>query len=388
MPGAALYITGLGALSPASGAEGCRIAPDVAGGLRMLCAKLSPAAEALLSDLPEAQRDLDRSALMSIAATRAAAASAGLAARGAGRLCVSVGSARGATGLLERLHGDFLAGGGRRTRPLTSPLTTSGNLASNAAHALEAECGGEIDGVFSHSSTCGSALQALASAAAWLRAGMADTALCGGAEAPLTPFTLAQMRALRIYSQDYSRAFPCRPLGAGEPASGMVLGEGACMICIERAPGRESLAELGGIGAGFERAPSAAGVCGDGEALFRAMRGALQDGSLDRPDAVVLHAPGTPAGDSAEIAALGRLFGAKLPFLVSNKWRIGHTLGAAGAFNIESAITILRSGRAAQFPYQIRVENPEPAGPIRSVLVNACGFGGNALSVLLRAARN
>jgi 3-oxoacyl-(acyl-carrier-protein) synthase len=78
---------------------------------------------------------------------------------------------------------------------LASPTTTLGNISSWVAHDLQSS-GPEI----SHSITCSTALHALLNGVAWLKAGMADKFLVGGTEAPLTDFTIAQMRALKIYS--------------------------------------------------------------------------------------------------------------------------------------------------------------------------------------------
>ena len=38
---------------------------------------------------------------------------------------------------------------------------------------------------------------------------MVDKFLVGGSEAPLTPFTIAQMKAMKIYAKDVQE-FPCR----------------------------------------------------------------------------------------------------------------------------------------------------------------------------------
>jgi 3-oxoacyl-(acyl-carrier-protein) synthase len=52
----------------------------------------------------------------------------------------------------------------------------------------------------SHSITCSTALHAVLNGIAWLKSGMVDKFFSGGSEAPLTDFTIAQMRALKIYS--------------------------------------------------------------------------------------------------------------------------------------------------------------------------------------------
>ena len=119
---------------------------------------------------------------------------------------MNVGSSRGATELLEKYHKAYLEDPSQRIFPLTSPITTLGNISSSVAHDIEA------DGpAISHSVTCSTALHAVFNGIAWMRAGMADRFIVGGAEAPLTGFTIAQMKALRIYTNGMDARYPCRP---------------------------------------------------------------------------------------------------------------------------------------------------------------------------------
>ena len=75
-----------------------------------------------------------------------------------------------------------------------------------------------------------------------------------------------------------------------------------------------------------------------------------------------------------------KIFGEKLPLLTTNKWKIGHTFGASGILSIEMAILMLQHQEFIGVPFA-----PEQnlRKQIRKVLVNAVGFGGNAVSVLL-----
>ncbi len=295
---------------------------------------------------------------------------------------MSIGSSRGATGRLEEFHAGFLAEGS--VPAAASPLTTLGNVASWVAF----DAGQEGAAALSHSSTCSSAFQALGNAMAWLRAGMADRFLAGGTEAPLTDFTLAQMRAIGIYSPFAAADWPCRP-GAGRPST-FVLGEGAAVFALERgsrtalqaAPAAALLLE--GVGFGFEAIGSKTGLSPEGRHFQQAMRQALTQAHAlpETIDAVVLHSPGTPAGDAAERAALRAVFGEHQPLLLSNKWLLGHTLGASAALSLDFALHILETQHWPTPPFATDVNGPAP-GPMRRVLVNAAGFGGNAASVLV-----
>ena len=74
------------------------------------------------------------------------------------------------------------------------------------------------------------------------------------------------------------------------------------------------------------------------------------------------------------------VFGNKLPALTANKWKLGHTLGASGMLNIDMAIQMLINEEFISVPY---LKNTPPK-QINTILVNAVGFGGNAVSILLK----
>ncbi|MDF7810815.1 beta-ketoacyl synthase N-terminal-like domain-containing protein [Hymenobacter sp. YC55] len=301
-------------------------------------------------------------------------------------ISVSIGSSRGATERLEQFHREFLADG---VVPVAaSPLTTLGNVASWVAF----DAGSTGGAALSHSSTCSSAFQALGNAVAWLRAGMASRFLAGGTEAPLTDFTLTQMHTLGIYSTFPAIDWPCRP-GAGRPSS-FVLGEGAAVFALEkvdasalttelRQPGQPVFV-LEAVGFGFEAIASKTGLSPDGQHFQQAIGHALRQAGRTPTDidAVVLHSPGTPAGDASERAALRAVFGEELPPLLSNKWLVGHTLGASAALSLDFALHVLATQQWLPVPFATDLA-PAPTRPIRRILVNAAGFGGNAASVLV-----
>lgn len=369
-------------------------------------AALPAGAEAAVATLRQAHpayRQLDRTVLLAMLAARQAVASCQLPVVGDEetkpgatlpdadnhqlapdnhQVAVSIGSSRGATGRLEEFHTEFLAEG--RVPAAASPLTTLGNVASWVAF----DAGQAGAAALSHSSTCSSAFQALGNAVAWLRAGMADRFLAGGTEAPLTAFTLAQMRAIGIYSPLAAADWPCRP-GAGRPST-FVLGEGAAVFVLERGS-RAALQTAGktallleGVGFGFEALGSKTGLSPDGRHFQQAMRAALRQANTapDEIDALVLHSPGTPAGDAAERAALRAVFGEHLPLLLSNKWLLGHTLGASAALSLDFALHVLETQTWPTPPFETDVNGPA-LRPVRRVLVNAAGFGGNAASVVV-----
>ena len=96
-------------------------------------------------------------------------------------------------------------------------------------------------------------------------------------------------------------------------------------------------------------------------------------------DIIVMHAPGTIKGDASEYKAIEKIFCNKMPNLTTNKWKIGHTLGASGVLSLEMAILMLQQQEFISVPY---TQNKIPKR-IQNIMVNAVGFGGNAVSILI-----
>lgn len=318
-------------------------------------------------------RALDSSVLYAILAARQAIQQAGWNENDV--FGINIGSSRGATELFEQYHEEFIATG--KTATLASPTTTMGNISSWVAHDLKAK-GPEI----SHSITCSTALHALLNGVAWLRSGMADKFLVGGSEASLTPFTLAQMQALKIYSTDTSE-YPCRAFDMTKTKNTMILGEGAGMLCMENEVSDKALAYVDGVGYATDILEHGISISTEATCFQQSMQMALGDLSVTEVDAIVLHAPGTVKGDASEFAAIQKVFGHHLPMLTTNKWKIGHTFGSSGILSVELALLMLQHQQFIGVPFS----SVQPVQrPLNVILVNAVGFGGNAVSVLLRRA--
>jgi 3-oxoacyl-(acyl-carrier-protein) synthase len=321
-------------------------------------------------------KSLDKSVLYAIEASRGAIKQAGWNAEDV--FGINIGSSRGATDLFEKHHRDYLETGKAQT--LASPTTTLGNISSWVAHDLQST-GPEI----SHSITCSTALHALLNGVAWLKSGMADKFLVGGSEAPLTDFTIAQMRALKIYSnikkdQPDLAEWPNRAFDLEKKQNTMILGEGAAVCCLEIGKRENALAYIEGIGYATEILEHNISISAEATCFQKSMKMALQNTDSSDVDVIVMHAPGTIKGDLTEYKAIQIIFGASLPLLTTNKWKIGHTFGASGMLSLELAILMMQHDTFIGVPFtktQIQTK------PIRKVMVNAVGFGGNAVSVLL-----
>ncbi|MFZ4105319.1 beta-ketoacyl synthase N-terminal-like domain-containing protein [Flavobacterium sp.] len=313
---------------------------------------------------------LDETVLLAIFVSREAIQNAGWEA--GDDFGINIGSSRGATQLFEKYHQEFLETG--RTATLASPTTTLGNISSWVAHDLKNN-GPEI----SHSITCSTALHAILNAVAWLQSGMATKFLVGGSEAPLTAFTLAQMQALKIYAKEASE-FPCRAFDLNKTKNSMVLGEAAAVACLELGEQENALAYIEGIGYATDDIEHNISISDEANCFQKSMKMALQNTNLEEVDAIVMHAPGTIKGDISEYKAIQIVFGDNPPMLTTNKWKIGHTFGASGMMNLELAILMMQHNQFVEVPF---AEKQTSRKKIRKVLINAVGFGGNAVSILL-----
>jgi 3-oxoacyl-[acyl-carrier-protein] synthase II len=79
--------------------------------------------------------------------------------------------------------------------------------------------------------------------------------------------------------------------------------------------------------------------------------------------------------------AIKAVFGNELPLLTANKWLVGHTFGASGMLNVEMGTLMLKHNRFIENPFfnNERLLTRE----LKTVLVNAVGFGGNAVSIII-----
>ena len=284
---------------------------------------------------------------------------------------INMGSSRGATALFEKYHQEFIQE--NKASTLSSPTTTLGNISSWIAHDLQTQ-GPEI----SHSITCSTALHALLNGVAWIQSGMVNKFMVGGSEAPLTPFTLAQIKALKIYSNSVED-YPCQALNLDKKRNSMILGEGASVACLEEGISKNALATIEGIGYATEILKHNISISSDAECFQRSMKMALGNVKPEEVDVVVMHAPGTIKGDLSEYSAIEKVFRNNVPALTTNKWKVGHTFGASGALSLDFAVLMLQKQEFIGVPF---VESGKPS-KIKNIMVNAVGFGGNAVSILL-----
>ena len=161
----------------------------------------------------------------------------------------------------------------------------------------------------------------------------------------------------------------------------MVLGEGASIACLEKGIPENALAVIEGMGYATEILEHNISISTDAICFQGSMKMALKDTNPDDVDVIVMHAPGTIKGDESELNAIEKIFCNKKPFCTTNKWKIGHTFGASGMLSLELAVLMLQHQKAIKVPFVTYNNVPDN---ISKVLVNAVGFGGNAVSILLK----
>ena len=243
------------------------------------------------------------------------------------------------------------------------------------------------------STACSSGGNAIAIAAQLLESGMADIAVTGGVECPITPFTYAAYQSLRVmakpiqFMQDAPRPFD-------KHRSGFVLGEAAGILILEDyqkavSRGVKIYAELVGYsfncGAYHMAAPDPSG-----EDAADAIDQALKMANIEPGDVNYINAHGTATqlNDICEARAIGKIFGfgKKGPLVSSTKSMTGHTIGAAGA--IEAVLTVLALHKG-QLPPTINcdeldencdlnvIQNRMIDEKISCAISNSFGFGSN-----------
>ncbi|MFV0248265.1 MAG: beta-ketoacyl synthase N-terminal-like domain-containing protein [Tenacibaculum sp.] len=286
---------------------------------------------------------------------------------------INIGSSRGATSLFEKYHKEYLQTG--KCSTLSSPTTTLGNISSWLACDLQAK-GPEI----SHSITCSTGLHSVLNGIAWLQSGMLNKFLVGASEAALTAFSIRQMQALKIYANNNTDSYPCKSLKLNKNNNSLVLGEAASVACIEAGKKQNALAYIVGMGYATEVLKHNTSLSTNANCFQRSMQMALKNIPADEINIVIMHAPGTVKGDLYELNAIKKIFGKQLPFLITNKWKLGHTFASSGMLNLELAILMLLYQKVVPMPFITSQNQPKK---IDKVLINAVGFGGNAVSLVI-----
>ena len=248
---------------------------------------------------------------------------------------------------------------------------------------------------FSVSAACASGSHSIGLGAMFIRQGLQDMVLVGGAQ-EVNPYAMAAFDALGTFSSRVDE-----PTKASRPfdidRNGLVPSGGAAALVLEDydhaiARGATILAEVCGYGfssnGGGISQPSS-------EGSFIAMQRALDEAKVtpDEIDYVNAHATSTKQGDEEEAIALTRLFGDKRAWISSTKSMTGHECWMAGASEAVYSILMMQEGFVAP---NINLEHIDPCAehlriaketvetPLNIVLSNSFGFGGTNSALVLK----
>ncbi len=311
------------------------------------------------------------------------------------RIGVTIGSGIGGLPMIEDQHKILLERGPDRVSPFFIPAIIV-NLASGQVsikHGLR----GPNSAVCT---ACSSGTHCIGDAVKLIECGEVDAMVAGGAEAAVSPLSVAGFASLRALSRRNDE-----PERASRPfdrdRDGFVIAEGAGVVVLEeyeaaKARGARVYAEVAGYGMSAD-AHHLTAPPEDGNGAVRAMKAAFRDAQVapDKVGYINAHGTSTPQGDVIETTAIKHVFGdhAKKLLVSSTKSMMGHTLGAAGG--IETSVCALalyhgvvpptanfdRPGEGCDLNY---VPKESAKRDIEYALNNSFCFGGTNACLLLK----
>jgi nodulation protein E len=351
-----VVVTGMGAVTPIGSTvadfwAGCRRAQVGVGPLLIPVEDLKIQIAAQVRDfdpkvrLKSFKRDkaiqyADRYSWFGAAAAEEAVKMAGLETpfRDPYRVACIIGSGGAGLVAVEEAYRDLFI----KNKKATNPMTLIRIIGSSAAAHVGIEYG--IKGpVFGTCSACSTAAHAIGVGRDYIRHGLVDVAIAGGAEAVITYGTMRAWQAMHVLSPQ--GIFPF-----AKKRNGTVLGEGAGILLLEslehaRTRGATILAELVGFGMTSDSKDM---VNPDIEGPKEAMRLALDDAGLapSAIDYLNAHGTATAINDLNETNAIKEVFGdhANRLAISSTKSMHGHPLGAGGGIEAIACIKAMQDG--------------------------------------------
>ena len=338
-------------------------------------------------------RSMGRVALLATAASEIALRDAGLLNNPvleSGRVGVAYGSSTGSTDAITDFANMLLS--------KTLDGITATTYIRMMGHTTPVNIGvffGLKGRVFTTSSACTSGSQGIGYAYEAIRSGSQDIMVAGGAE-EFCPTEAAVFDTLYATSTSNDRP-ETAPRPFDRDRDGLVIGEGACTLVLERrdralSRGAKIYAEI----VGYETNSDGAHVTQPSSGTMqKVMELALNNAGLDAGAIgyVSAHGTATQRGDIAESHATRNILGEHVP-ISSLKSYMGHTLGACGALESWLAIEMMNSG---WFAPTINLENVDPEcaeldyivgdgreSDVEYVMNNNFAFGGINTSLIFR----
>ena len=257
-------------------------------------------------------------------------------------------------------------------------------------------CDFSLKGInFTVSAACASGSHSIGLATMFIRDGLQDCIICGGAQ-EMNVYSMGNFDALGAFSireSDPTRA--SRPFDKNR--DGLVPSGGAATVILENLEsaqrrGAKILAEI--IGYGFSSNgqhisnPSVEGP-------VRSLRMAMKNSGLKSSDIdyVNAHATSTPAGDASEAKAIFDVFGERKIPVSSTKSMTGHECWMAGASEIVYSLIMMKQSFIAP---NINFETPDEDSSKLNVIAttmnknidvflsNSFGFGGTNSTLIIK----
>jgi 3-oxoacyl-[acyl-carrier-protein] synthase II len=288
-------------------------------------------------------RSMGRVSLMATTATETALADANLLEGEhfrSGRMGVAYGSSIGSTEPIIAF-GDLLKSGNMQGVTATSYIKMM-------SHTTAVNIGvffGISGRVYTTSSACTSASQAIGYAYEAIKFGKQEIMIAGGGE-ELCPSEVAVFDTLYATSTNNSQPKKT-PRPFDNNRDGLVIGEGACTLILEEyehavARGAHIYAELVGYGTNSDGMHVTQPTK---ETMAQAITEAMKDANVTADDIGYINAHGTATdrGDIAETHATAAAVSKNTP-ISSLKSYLGHTLGACGAIESWASISMMNNG--------------------------------------------
>jgi 3-oxoacyl-[acyl-carrier-protein] synthase II len=283
----------------------------------------------------------------------------------------------------------------RDNGPNRAPTTSAAASIPQAAANAIADRIGISANAATVSSACPSGVDALADAAAMIRSAEAEIAIAGGADAPITPLTMASFIASGLSSSRNSEPEKAsRPFDLYRDSG--VISEGACVMVLENleraeARGARLYVEISGYGKQRDLDPQKP-AWGLEDSIKIALANAHR--TTDDIDYICAYGPGHPVLDAAEVGVIKKVFQRRayeVP-VSSIKGVTGNPLAAGGPFQVASCALVIRDQIIVP---TANYETPDPAcdldfvpkrarkANVNCALVNVRGLGGNASSLVV-----
>jgi 3-oxoacyl-[acyl-carrier-protein] synthase II len=275
-------------------------------------------------------------------------------------IAVIVGSGGGSQDFTEEQYRLFYTGKQKQCSVYTIPTGTIGTLASEVSMRFGFRG-------FSHivSTGCTSSTDALGYAYRNIQAGVVDTVIAGGVDAPIAPLILRGFQLMRIMTTSWNHA----PERASRPFSrdrdGFVLAEGAWFFVVEelqhaQARGARVYGEICGYGSTCE-AYHRVRLEECGEEPARAIGLALREAGVPASAVAYInyHGTSTELNDRIETRAVKLAFDGHAYKLAGSSLKslIGHPQGACGAAGVAATLLAMRDGVVSP---TINVDEPDP----------------------------